>query len=62
MRRRPALLQAACEASCARDPASDGFPGSEAPRRLETHMWHARRMTMREGWVPLFLFGILKGR
>jgi ribonuclease P/MRP protein subunit POP1 len=44
MRRRPALVQAACEASCALDPAAPAFEG---PRRLETHVWAARRMRMR---------------
>ncbi|KIY93024.1 hypothetical protein MNEG_14939 [Monoraphidium neglectum] len=44
MRRRPALVQAAAEASCAADPAAPGFEG---PRRLETHVWHARRMAMK---------------
>ncbi len=45
MRRRPALLQAACEGSCCED-----FLGSASatlkPRRLETHTWHAKRMQM----------------
>ncbi len=45
MRRRPGLLQAACEGSCCED-----FLGSASaslkPRRLETHTWHAKRMQM----------------
>ncbi|KAL0040408.1 hypothetical protein WJX77_006269 [Trebouxia sp. C0004] len=49
MRRRPALLQAACEASCCED-----FLGSASatlkPRRLETHTWHAKRMQMMHRW------------
>lgn len=49
MRRRPALVQAAAEASCRSDPAAAGFEGQ---RRLETHVWHARRMTMRP-WCEL---------
>ncbi|KAL0019086.1 hypothetical protein WJX79_007648 [Trebouxia sp. C0005] len=49
MRRRPALLQAACEGSCCED-----FLGSASatpkPRRLETHTWHAKRMQMMHRW------------
>ncbi len=52
-RRRPALLQRAMEASCRRDPLAavtcstdSGSPAADAPRRLETHVWHARRMRM----------------
>ncbi len=43
-RRRPGRLRAAAEASCAADPAeaAAGVP----PRRLETHIWHAKRFQM----------------
>jgi hypothetical protein len=51
-RRRPALLQQQCIESCSRGVAAaaagDGAGAAAAagPRRLETHVWHARRMRM----------------
>ena len=41
MRRRPARLQREIEDSCTRVPGE-----SCSLRRLETHIWHAKRMTM----------------
>ncbi|GIL73796.1 hypothetical protein Vretimale_5343 [Volvox reticuliferus] len=72
MRRRPARLQSAAEASCSRDlvsaaTASDrnldavtmeretvrGLEADSELRRLETHVWHARRMAMERSWGHL---------
>ena len=48
-RRRPGRLRAAAEASCAADPAeaAAGAP----PRRLETHIWHAKRFKMQDKYA-----------
>ncbi len=43
-RRRPGRLRAAAEASCAIDPAEAAVDAP--PRRLETHIWHAKRFQM----------------
>ena len=43
-RRRPGRLRAAAEASCAVDPAETA--ADAPPRRLETHVWHAKRFKM----------------
>ena len=54
MRRRPGLLQAACEDSCCKDLlGSAGGAETLTPRRLETHIWHAKRMQMIERWTPI---------
>ena len=47
MRRRPGRLRAAAEQSCAAEPVDPGRPGAP-PRKLETHLWHAKRMDMQE--------------
>ena len=44
MRRRPGRLRAAAAASCAKDVAD--AEADTAPRRLETHVWHAKRFAM----------------
>lgn len=44
MRRRPGRLRAAAEASCAQDLRARS--PEAAPRRLETHVWHAKRFAM----------------
>lgn len=53
MRRRPGRLRAAAERSCATDVAAAGQLGRS--RRLETHVWHAKRMSMQERWVAVLL-------
>ena len=47
MRRRPALLQTACEQSCCQDLLGlTSEANTLGPRKLETHIWHAKRMQM----------------
>jgi len=49
MRRRPGQLRAAAEQSCAGDAV--GGRQDALPRKLETHVWHAKRMHMQERWA-----------
>jgi hypothetical protein len=50
MRRRPGRLQAAAEQSCAAEPVRPAQAGASL-RKLETHLWHAKRMVMQERWA-----------
>lgn len=58
MRRRPGRLRGAAERSCATEPAVARQAG-QLPRQLETHTWHAKRMSMQERWAKfLTLSGV----
>ena len=52
-RRRPGRLRAAAEASCAVDPADAA--ADAPPRRLETHIWHAKRFKMHDRYASSLL-------
>ncbi|KAK9829054.1 hypothetical protein WJX72_003659 [[Myrmecia] bisecta] len=47
MRRRPGRMQQSVVDSCAGEP---GLREALRARRLETHVWHAKRMEMKERW------------
>ncbi|KAL3145711.1 hypothetical protein ABBQ32_003243 [Trebouxia sp. C0010 RCD-2024] len=59
MRRRPALLQQACEASCSQDVLGSTHPETLTPRKLETHIWHAKRMQILTRWGHLLPEGLV---